>query len=234
MQSKKLHYISEGRREFELDDLGLAAYEKNNEVVRAALAKEIDWSTDGEYLFAGAYQGENWEIMRELILAGMPTDESIYRALLSFAQDDLVALLPPRPDWIAKYRSDMKFSGLCRALLEDENEKVPALIDPKRINEYDEYGVMYEKMTPLHFAAYRANIDALKHILLAGGNIHLLTGKGRSAMRLVAERAGFDNRTRRECLTFLKAHGGIFEPPLKGGWLSRWQIQRGQFLHERE
>ncbi|WP_309887984.1 hypothetical protein [Archangium sp.] len=148
----------------------------------------------------------------------MPVTDTTYRLVLAHAPE-LLSLLPPRPELVATIEGDRRWAEFVHETFVGELERARALMDDdvrRRINILTRLSAGLGEMAPLHYAARRADVNAL-------------AGNGKSASRLVAETATVEDATRREAIRYLESVGGRFVPEVDGWWRRFW-VRRGAWL----
>lgn len=210
------HLLMVGRAEIPTTALGEQCF-AGGPAAEAALAG-VDWTEEGTHPLHGAVYGGHVGLVRLLIQAGSPLDDTAYAIALDH-HPEVVDALPPHPHLVARLRQERRLPALAHAVLHDQIEDVQRLLaeGPVTINEPIELIPSYGPMCLMQYAALRANPTVVAALLQAGADPHPLTRQGWSPLRLVLAQRMVDRDRRLACARLLRRAGATILPPLRIG-----------------
>lgn len=221
--------LTNSRAEMFTTDLGLAAYQGKRDEIKKALEQGIDWTEQGPYLLSAAIFGQQWDIARDVLRAGMPISDATYLEIYNWGDHSLLEELPPRPDILSPLIENAQRHSFFRAIIEGDLAETKRLFHQQWINA--ESNILADHITrrPLHYAARSCHRDLIEYLLKNGSEVNALTGDGQSALALISRCPSVENNVRRECFKLVRSHGGEMIPAVKG-WFKNWCLARGSIL----
>lgn len=223
------HFITSvvhSRAEMLTTDLGLAAFNGQREIVKAALAAGVDWAAEADYLLISALFGQQWEIARDILKSDMPISDGTYKQIFYWGDQSLLNELPPRPDIVEALKASEEELNLNHAAIQGDLETVRRLFRKEWLEKESTLLADRVPRRLLHYAARICQLELLQFLLDAGADVNALTGDGQTALTLISRCSSADNPLRRQCYQLVHKKGGKMIPPAQG-WLEKWRLARG-------
>ncbi len=227
MAKNLIQHPTISRAELLVSDLAFSVYQGESENLQKHLKQGIDWSSETDLLTAALWGGHK-NLIEDLIAAGHPISESTYKEFYYYGNHDFLDLLPPRADLIDALELENLWHDFQHALIKRDEDKASTLL-PKvltRINEKTTKLGDRVARAPLHYAAERALSEIIAQLVEAGADVNLLDGKGRSALRLVAECSHYKRSERKHAFSILEEKGAKAVPPF-ANFFENWKASQG-------
>lgn len=198
-------------------ELGYAAHEGEEIVVKAALAEGIDWAYEKTHPLSGALIGDKKQFVRPLIEAGSPVTSQLLYDLYSPDFKDLFYQCIARGDTLEQTHLNYL---LLDALYKNDTEMIAWSIAHGADINNAYYNRGFAGWTELHQVARACDYEVIKRFIENGADVNRLTQAGETPLYL----AGVNNRKiskkeRQACIRYLRANGAEYQPTIP--WLSR-------------
>jgi hypothetical protein len=205
-------WISVGRADIKISELGSAAFEGERSAVLAAIQSGINWRQEGCDLLHGALYANDLELVKTILAAGSPVCDESYYVAFDYSPAAL-ALLPARPELTKKIEASRRWPAFNWALVNEDEPLAQKLLEQGvPINDSILISHGMGNLSPIHYAVRKGNLRLVRMVVEAGANVNSLNPEGKSPLRLVLENPLLPSSQRKEVAAYLQAKGAKIVP----------------------